>query len=82
VPRDLELRDPIFIKYPLKAIPASIVLPPSSLFHSSMDLSLSTSPKSEDFGFMPSLRFHSPYETSRPLSFTFTGFGHVSNSYD
>jgi len=43
IPYDLELVEPMSIEYPLKYIPTSIVLPPSSVFHSSMDPSMSTS---------------------------------------
>jgi len=47
MPNDLELVDPISIECPPKSIPTSIALPPSSLLHSYMDLSMSTSLESE-----------------------------------
>ena len=36
----------------------------------------------EDLGFIPSLCIYASYETSRPLSSTFSDVGHVFNSYD
>jgi len=47
MPHDLELVDPVSIKCPPKSIPTSIILPLSSLFHSSLDTSMSTSLESE-----------------------------------
>jgi len=36
----------------------------------------------EDLGSMPSLCTHTSYDTSRPLSYILSDFGHVYNSFD
>jgi len=46
-PYDLELIDLISIRCPPKLIPTSVVLPPSSLLHPSMDPSMYSSLESE-----------------------------------